>query len=148
MSTKKEVYYNGADETITVTDGNTSVTFTVESIRPIVMESILDEEGKVKQLAMMVHELEKEQLSKIGNFMNKMIELDKDMESALKNLEQATSAIGIKKWDAILAAYTKRKNVLAEVRRSIGLIEKKKKPLRVRMAKLGFDPKELTGESS
>ena len=149
MTTEKDVTFNKAEETITVTtpNGAASVTFPVSAIREIVMELTPNEEQKVRQLATIIHEIEKEQLSKIGNFMAKMIELDEKMDGAIDELRQATSTQGIKKWDAVLAAYVKRKNVLAEVRRAVGLLERKKKPLRVRIAKLGFDPKELTGES-
>lgn len=107
----------------------------------------LTEEDKVRELATMIHEIEKEQLSKIGTFMEKMIELDKKMEEATKKLEDAEDLAEAKKWDMVIASYVKRKNVLAEVRRSIGLLERKKKPLRVRIAKLGFDPVEATGET-
>ena len=139
--------FDKENKIIKLTDGDTNIGITYDALYPILFE-VLNEEQKCRQLAMQIHNIESEQLSKIGFFMSNMIELEKGMQEALKNLEEAENAFQLKKWDLVLSSYTKRKNVLAEVRRSIGLLDRKKKPLRIRIAKLGFDVNEMTGETS
>lgn len=115
-------------------------------LRKSYLES-LNEEDKVKELAMMHHEINKEVLTRIGDFIKRMAEIEDDMADALDELKKCSTAVCVKKWDAVLAASVKRKNVLKEIRLSIGLLEKQKKPLRTRIAKLEYDPSELTGET-
>jgi len=113
-----------------------SATTLIENIIPIVSE-----EEKIKELCMILHDMDKEVLTKANFYIKKMIELTKGIDSARDSLKDADSMLAVKKWTAIVKSYVDSKNALAEVRRTIGLIDKiSRKPIRLRIAALGHNP--------
>lgn len=113
-------------------------------ISPSIMREflpIISEEEKVKELFMMIHDLEKERLTKMTFYTKKMTELEDGIKTARTELEKCEKMMCIKKWQAVIKSYVDEKNTLAEIRRSVGLIDKTlKKPLEVRIAALGHNP--------
>ena len=105
---------------------------------------VIDEEEKIKELFMILHDMDKEVLTKANFYNKKMVELEKGIADARKKLEQADSMLEVKKWTAVVKSYVDSKNALAEVRRTIGLIDKiSRKPIRLRVAALGHNPNEF-----
>lgn len=103
-------------------------------------------EEKAKDLAMRIHDINKEKLTRMRYFITRMKELEKDLEEVRKGLKECTKPVCVKKYQVMIKSFVDSKNILAEIRRTIGLLEREKAPLRTRIAKLGFDPEELTGE--
>lgn len=101
---------------------------------------VLTEEEKVKDLFMMIHDLNREKLTRMNFFIAKMKELEKGVDDARVELKKCGKMTCIKKWQVIIKSYVDSKNTLAEIRRTITLLEKNKKPLLMRIAKLGQDP--------
>ncbi len=113
-----------------------SATTLIENIIPIV-----GKEEKIKELCMILHDMDKEVLTKANFYNKKMVELEKGIADARKKLEKADSMLSVKKWTAIVKSYVDSKNALAEIRRTIGLIDKiSRKPIRLRIAALGHNP--------
>lgn len=119
---------NGAEIEISPTD--------IRDVMPVI-----DEKEKVKELFMMLHDLEKEKITKSAFFIKKMKELGKGIQDARAELEKCHKIACVKKWTAVVKSYVDEKNALAEIRRSVGLLDKTvKKPLQIRIATLGHDP--------
>lgn len=120
-------------------------------LSPIFLRDLLPtktDEEKARELAMIVHEIEKEKLLNLKFFVEKVKAIDDEIAKAVEKLaaEDEFKALYIKKWQAVIDGHGKRKIVLAEIRRAINLLEKWKEPLRTKIAALGFDPSELTQE--
>ena len=111
-----------------------------QTIRDIL--PILNKEEKVKDLLMMIHDIEKEELTRISFFIKKMKELDKGIHDAREGLTKCEKAVCVKKYSVLIKSFVDSKNALAEIRRIITLLEKMKIPIRIRIAKLGQDPDE------
>lgn len=102
---------------------------------------VINEEDKVKELFMMLHELDKEPLTQMTFYTRKMTELEDGIESARKQLSNCETNQCVNKWKVIIKSYVDEKNTLAEIRRSVGLLDKiRRKPLEYRIAALGHDP--------
>lgn len=101
---------------------------------------ILDKEEKVRDLFMMIHDIEREKFTRMKYFITKMKELEKGIEDARTALGKCNKAVCVKKMQVMIKSYVDSKNALAEIRRTVGLLEKEKKPLRMRIASLGHDP--------
>ena len=113
-------------------------------IPPIDMREVIpviSEEAKIKELFMMLHDLEKEKITKMTFYINKMVELENGIQDAREELKKCTKIQCIKMWTAIIKSFVDEKNALAEIRRTVGLLDKTvKKPLSVRIAVSGHNP--------
>lgn len=103
---------------------------------------ILNEGEKIKDLYMMIHDIEMERLTRISLFNKEMLRLEKGIDDARQGLKDCTTAVCVKKYSVLIKSFVDSKNTLAEIRRTITLLEKMKKPLRIRIAQLGHDPDE------
>jgi len=97
-----------------------------------------DKAQRVKDLRMIIHDIELEELTQIETFIARMVKLDKAMDAIEGDIK---GCVGGKLKDAKihegrLKALMARKNACAEIRRAVALLEKKKKGLRVRIARL------------
>lgn len=102
----------------------------------------MDENEKLKDLFMIIHDLEREKLARMRYFIGRMKELEKGIGTARTELEKCDDMTCVKKWQAVIKSYVDAKNALAEIRRTITLLEKNKQPLLMRIAKLGRNPEE------
>jgi len=125
---------------ITLEDG-TEIKVKTTTLREII--PVINEEDKIKELFMILHDIDKEVLTKSSFFIRKMVALEKGIEDARTSLEGAQTMIEVKKWTAIIKSFVDSKNALAEIRRTIGLIDKiSRKPINIRLSALGHDPTE------
>ena len=125
---------------ITLEDG-TEIKVKTTTLREII--PVINEEDKIKELFMILHDIDKEVLTKSSFFIRKMVALEKGIEDARTSLEGAKTMIEVKKWTAIIKSFVDSKNALAEIRRTIGLIDKiSRKPINLRLSALGHDPTE------
>ena len=118
-------------------------------ISPLFLRNLLpvkNEEEKVKELAMLIHDINREKLTRMTTFMNKSREIEKAILDTLTDLQKCSKAICIKKYEAIIKLHKQRMVVLAEIRRAVGLLNKEKQELRMRIAHLGINPEDVTGE--
>lgn len=97
---------------------------------------------RVKDLQMMIHYIDRQQLSKISHIFSKVPEFDKGIQDAREKLKDCKKMPCVKKWQAVSKTYVDEKNNLRELRLSINLLGKRKAELRTQIAKLGFDPDE------
>jgi len=141
---KEDIRYDKKANRVIISIAGEEIILTPQIIREIL--PVMDEKEKAKDLAMMIHDINREKLARMEFFVTKMKELEKGIQDAREELKKCGKIVCIKKWQAVVKSYVDEKNALAEIRRTIGLLEKDKKPLRTRIARLGFDPKELTGE--
>jgi len=124
---------------IKLSDGK-EIDISPQTIRDIL--PTLNKEEKVQDLLMMIHDIEKEELSRMSFFIQKMKDLDKGIDNARVGLSNCQKAVCVKKYSVLIKSYVDSKNALAEIRRAITLLEKMKIPIRIRIAKLGHDPDE------
>ncbi|GAG61953.1 unnamed protein product, partial [marine sediment metagenome] len=68
----------------------------VTTLREVI--PIISEEKKIKELFMILHDIDKEVLTKASSFIKKMVELEKGISDARKELEGAETMIEVKKW--------------------------------------------------
>lgn len=116
------------------TDEGTEVEIPPQKIRDLL--PVISEEEKIKELQMVLHHIEMEQLTKMEDYINRMAKIAKDMDEARKDLKKCNDMTCVKKWAAVIKSFVDKKNTLAEIRRSVGLLEKTKKEIRTRIAKL------------
>lgn len=146
MSIKEEVpeenikYDKETNRVIIKISDEMELEITPQTIRKIL--PTLNEKEKVKDLFMMIHDIEKEKLTRMSFFVKKMKELEKGIDDARGELKECEKAVCVKKYSVLIKSYVDSKNALAEIRRTITLLEKLKKPLRIRIAQLGHDPDE------
>jgi len=95
-----------------------------------------DKAQRVKDLRMIIHDIEREELTQIETFIARMVALDKAMDKIETDIKNCAKLKDVKKHEGRLKALVARKNACAEIRRAVALLEKKKKGLRVRIAKL------------
>jgi len=95
-----------------------------------------DKAQRVKDLRMIIHDIEREELTQIETFIARMVALDKAMDKIEVDIKGCGKLKDVKKHEGRLKALVARKNACAEIRRAVALLEKKKKGLRVRIAKL------------
>lgn len=95
-----------------------------------------DKHERVKDLIMIIHDVEREELTQIETFIKECKKIDKALSNCETNIKGAPTIRDLKKQEALIKLYLARKNALAEVRRAVALLEKKKTALRVRIAKL------------
>jgi hypothetical protein len=119
---------------LVITIDENEILITADAIRDLM--PVKDEKQKVEDLKMVLHDIEMEQLTKMNFYIKTMKELDDGIVKATDKLREAEDMIQIKKWQAVIKSYVDRKNALAEIRRAVGLLEKYKKEIRVRIAKL------------
>jgi len=106
----------------------------------------MKEEEKAKDLAMMIHDINREKLTRMTAFMSKSREIEKAILDTLSALSKCEKIVCIKRNDAIIRLHKQRMIVLAEIRRAVGLLNKEKQELRMRIANLGINPEDITGE--
>lgn len=107
---------------------------TPDAIRTILPTK--NEKQKVEDLKMVLHDIDMEQLTKMNYYIVKMKELEKGMVDTVGKLEKAETMMEVKKWQAVIKSFVDRKNALAEIRRAVGLLEKYKRSIRIRIAKV------------
>lgn len=141
---KEDIRYDGETNRIIITTDDGEITLTPQIIREIL--PTMSEEEKVRDLSMMIHDINREKFTRMKFFIAKMVELRKGIDDAREELKNCMKMTCVKKWQAIIKSYVDEKNTLAEIRRTIGILEKQKPAIRARIAKLGHDPIEETGE--
>jgi septal ring factor EnvC (AmiA/AmiB activator) len=105
-------------------------------LRNVLMEHKAEAE-QIKELEMMIHELRKDRLVNIANFLAKMHEISKGIEGARSKLENDKMTMtDVKRCQAIAKTWVDQKNTLKESRYVVGLIQKEEKALRARKARL------------
>jgi len=129
-----EMEYDKKTNRVVIKIDETEVLITPDAIRTILPKK--DEKEKVEDLKMVLHDIDMEQLTKMNYYIVKMKALDKGIADATKKLEDAKTMLDVKKWQAVTKTFVDRKNALAEIRRAVGLLEKYKKTIRIRIAKL------------
>jgi len=129
-----EMEYDEKTNRVVIKIDETEVLITPDAIRTILPKK--DEKEKVEDLKMVLHDIDMEQLTKMNYYIAKMKELDKGIIDATDELKKAETMVQIKKWQAVVKSYVDRKNALAEIRRAVGLLEKYKKAIKIRIAKL------------
>ena len=102
----------------------------------------LNARERIKDLQMMIHYIDRQQLSKLNHIFSKVPIFDKGIQDAREELKKCKKTPCVKKWQAISKTYVDEKNNLRELRLSINLLGKRKAELRTQIAKLGFDPDE------
>lgn len=95
-----------------------------------------DKAQRVQDLRMIIHDIEREELTQIETFIGRMVELDKAMDKIESDIKGCGNLKDVKKHEGRLKALIARKNACAEIRRAVALLEKKKNALRVRIARL------------
>lgn len=119
---------------VLTTDGGEEVFISPQCIRDLI--PTLTEEEKIKDLEMILHDIDREKLTKMESYMALMRKLQDGITEARESLKKADNALEIKKWEAVGKSYVDEKNALAEIRRAVGLLEKDRKAIRVRIARL------------
>lgn len=130
-----EMEYDIKTNRIIITDstGN-KILVTPDAIRDILPTK--NEKEKIDDLKMIFHYIEMEKLTKMNEYIVTIKKLDDGIVQAMKKLETAETLVHVKKWQAMVKSFVDRKNALAEIRRAVGLLEKDKKSIRIRIAKL------------
>lgn len=121
-------------------DGEEPILISPQAIRDLL--PTISEEEKIKDLEMIIHDIDREKLTNMRDYIAKMKELDSEINKVREELTNCEKAICVKKWGEVIKSYIAQKNALAEIRRAIGLLEKDKKELRIRIAKLETGIKE------
>jgi len=129
-----EMRYDEKTNRIIINVGENEIQITPDAIRTLLPTK--DEKQKLEDLKMVLHDIDKEQLTKMNYYIVAMKKLDEGITTATTKLEGATSMLEVKKWQAVTKTFVDRKNALAEIRRAVGLLEKYKKTIRIRIAKL------------
>ena len=145
---KENMHYDKETNRLVITtDDETKIEISPQIIRKFL--PVKNEEEKVRDLAMMVHDINREKFARMKFYVIKMKELQVGIEKARKKLESdgCNKMACVKKWQAVIKSYVDEKNTLAEIRRTIGILEKQKPAIRARIAALGYDPTEATGET-
>ena len=104
----------------------------------------LNAKERVEDLQMMIHYIDKQQLSKISHIFSKVPEFDKGIQDVREELKKCKKMPCVKRWQAISKTYVDEKNNLRELRLSINLLGKKKAGLRTEIARIGYEPDEET----
>jgi len=105
----------------------------------------LTEDEKVKELFMMIHEIEKEKLIHEQYYVEEIKRLNKGLSDARSQLTSGAKMVEVKRLQVIIKSYVDEKNNLIELRRIVNLLEKQKAPLRTRLAELGHKLEEMEG---
>ena len=119
---------------VLTTDKGEEVFISPQCIRDLL--PTMNEEEKIKDLEMILHDIDKEKLTKMESYMALMRTLQTGITEAREKLKEADTALEIKKWEAVGKSFVDEKNALAEIRRAVGLLEKDRKVIRVRIAQL------------
>lgn len=136
---KESIKYDKETNRLVITlDDGTEIEVSPKDIRNQL--PTLNAEEKVRDLSMMIHDIEREKFTQMKYFITKMKELEKGIEDARGDLAKCQKAVCVKKMQVMIKSFVDSKNALAEIRRTVGLLEKQKKPLRMRIASLGHDP--------
>jgi hypothetical protein len=135
LGDKMEIRFDKENNRLVLTtDNGEEVFISPQCIRDLL--PTMNEEEKIKDLEMILHDIDREKLTKMESYMALMRKLQDGITEAREELKKADSAILIKKWEAVGKSYVDEKNALAEIRRAVGLLEKDRKVIRVRIAKL------------
>lgn len=102
----------------------------------------LNTKERIHDLQMMIHYIDRQQLSKLNHIFSRVPEFDRGIQDARGELKKCKKMPCVKKWQAISKTYVDEKNTLRELRLSINLLGKRKAELRTQIAKLGYDPDE------
>lgn len=95
-----------------------------------------DADERVKDLTMIIHDLEREELTQIETFIHLCKEIDKTIKGLEEGLGKCEDTKCIRKYEAFIKIHLARKSTLTQVRLAIALLDKKKRGLRVRIARL------------
>lgn len=106
-----------------------------------VMPKMTDEE-KVEDLKMMMHYIDRQDLSQLSEILDKVRQYIDGIASAREELKKCTKLVCVKKWQSVSKTYLDQKNSMKELRLTVKLFDEKKKELRTKIAQLGFDPDE------
>jgi len=135
LGDKMEIRFDKENNRLVLTtDNGEEVFISPQCIRDLL--PTMNEEEKIKDLEMILHDIDKEKLTKMESYMALMRTLQKGITEARDELKAADTALEIKKWEAVGKSFVDEKNALAEIRRAVGLLEKDRKVIRVRIAQL------------
>ena len=99
---------------------------------------IKDAKERIKDLEMMIHYIDKEQITKLAYILSNVVILNKGIEDARTELKNCDGMTCVKQWQAISKTYVDQKNNLKEIRLSIKQFDKKKMELRAIIANIEF----------
>lgn len=129
-----EIRFDKANNRLVLTtDNNEEILISPQCIRDLL--PTMSEKEKIEDLEMILHDIEREKLTKMENYIKSMRDIQSKIESAREKLISAPPK-DVKKWDVVIKSYIAEKNALAEIRRAVGLLEKDKKTIRIRIARL------------
>ena len=117
-----------------ITDGGEEILITPQQIRDLLPPK--DEAEKLKDLEMILHDIDREELINMLKYIATIKELEDGIREAREELKQCDDMKCIKKWQAVVQSYRDEKTAIAEIRRAVALLEKDRRTIRIRMAKL------------
>lgn len=129
-----DIRYDKLKNRVIVADGQIEIELYPPEIRNVL--PMLTEKEKVEDLEMMMHEIDREKLTKALEYNLKMLNLVDDLEKTRRELENCKTATCIKQWQAIGKIILDKKNCLAEIRRTIGWLGREREKVEFRRAKL------------
>lgn len=101
-----------------------------------VLVPLASEEEQIRELQQALHEIEKENLVKMYLYIQKVKELADGIAGARVELSKCDKMLCVKKYDTIIKSYNYEKNNIVEIRRTVNILEKNKKELRAKIARL------------
>jgi len=128
------VRYERSTNTIIVEENGQKIEVSPQEIRNVLPH--LSDEDRIKDLEMIIHDIEREQLSSMFEYVKKMKELQQGIEDSRVELGKCMKKICVDKWKVIIKSYVDEKNTLAEIRRTIGILQRKKKEIEWRKARV------------
>jgi len=96
----------------------------------------MTEEEQIKELQRIIHNIEKEKLLNIQEFVKEVKRLSAGIEGARTKLAKASSKNEITKYRHVVQSWLSQKNIIKELRLIIKTLNDEKKALRTRIAKL------------
>lgn len=99
---------------------------------------IKDAKERVKDLEMMIHYIDKEQITKLAYILSNVVILNKGIQNARKELKDCDGMTCVKQWQAISKTFVDEKNNLKEIRLAIKEFNKKKMEIRAIIANIEF----------
>lgn len=135
--TKENIKYNEKKNRVIITLTNgTKITITIvpHQLRDIL--PTLDAMERIKDLEMIIHDIEREQLTLMSSYVTEMRRIARGLADARGELDSCSKIVQIKAVQVKIKSFVDEKNVLAEIRRTIGILEKQKKEYRTRKARM------------
>jgi len=117
-----------------ITDSGEEILIAPQQIRDLL--PTLNEEEKIKDLEMILHDIDREALTKMEAYIAVVKKIEEDIVDARASLEKCSDMICIRKWQAMIQSFVDQKSILAEIRRAVALLEKDRRTIRIRLAHL------------